>query len=105
MFWKYDDEDDKVVPRVDPSLEERRKQIPPEELINAFPDYPNSDEAGAQERFQSRVSIFKNEDKPVYKHHFWWFVHNCVAHPLIGIMPNKSTFDFHDWTSKKINGK
>lgn len=65
----------------------------------------NSDETGAEKRFDKRVQSFKKDNKPVYKHHFWWFVHNCVAHPLIGMMPNKSTFEFHDWTSKKINGK
>jgi hypothetical protein len=85
MFWKMDEEGDIV-----------HKQ--PEEYIN-------SDETGAEERFENRLQVFKNEGKPVYKHHFWWFVHNCVAHPLIGLAPCKSTFNLHDWTSKKINGK
>lgn len=65
----------------------------------------SSDETGAQERFEKRIEVFKDGKKPVYKHHFWWFVHNCVAHPLIGVIPSVWTFDFHDWTSKKINGK
>lgn len=86
MFWKYDDEEEKVVPK-------------------AKEEFGSSDETGAEERFESRLEVFKKEDKPVYKHHIWWFIHNCVAHPLIGIAPCKSTFDFHDWTSKKINGK
>lgn len=109
MFWKYDDEEDKVVarePEKHPTLEELRKLIPEEEMLDeAFPDYPISDETGSEERFEKRVEEFKKESKPVYKHHGWWFVHNCIAHPFIGILPCKASFDFHDWTSKKINGK
>ncbi len=86
MFWEYDDEDGEVKPK----KEEK--------------EYPNSDESGAELRFQKRIKEFKSEAKPIYKHHSWWFVHNCIAHPLIGVIPCKSTFDFHDWTSKKING-
>lgn len=86
MFWKYDDEEEKVVPR------------PSED------GYGSSDETGAEDRYQKRIATFMQEEKPVYKHHVWWLIHNCVAHPLIGFVPCKSTFDFHDWTSKKING-
>jgi hypothetical protein len=86
MFWNVD---------VEGKVIEKKKE---EEFLS-------SDEAGAEKRFKKRVNTFKKEDKPVYKHHFWWFVHNCVAHPLIGMLPNKTTFDFHDWSSKKINGK
>jgi len=45
------------------------------------------------------------DDHPKLVHDFWWIVHNCVAHPLIGVLPIKPTFDFHDWTSDKIMGK
>lgn len=151
MFWKYDDEEKKVVPRksIDmkdlpsPSefiekakaaghasfvhgldeedqervfkeledkeafeLQERRKQIPEEEMLDeAFPIYSSSNETGAEERFEKRKEVFKQEEEPIYKHHVWWLIHNCIAHPLIGIFPCKKTFDFHDWTSIKINGK
>ena len=81
MFWAI--KDDKVVKK----------------------DFVSSDETGAEERFEKRVQSFKDNDRPLIKHHLWWFIHNCVAHPLIGVLPNKATFDFHDWTSKKINGK
>lgn len=39
------------------------------------------------------------------QHYFWWFVHNCIAHPMIGLVPIKTTFRFHDYTSDKINLK
>lgn len=98
MFWKYDEEKEEVVPR--PAvLPVKKEESNPEE------EYPNSDETGAGERFVKRIAVFKQEEKPVYKHHVWWLIHNCVAHPLIGIVPCKKTFDFHDWTSKKINGQ
>lgn len=41
---------------------------------------------------------------PRVQHHFWWLLHNLVAHPAIGLVPVKATFDFHDWTSRKLNG-
>lgn len=100
MFWKYDDEKETVVPREEEKLPE---PVPP--VKKDEDGFLSSDEAGAAKRFEARVAVFQQEEKPVYKHHFWWFVHNCVAHPMIGILPNKTTFDFHDWTSKKINGK
>lgn len=39
------------------------------------------------------------------QHYFWWFVHNCIAHPMIGVVPVKTTFRFHDYTFDKINLK
>jgi hypothetical protein len=63
-------------------------------------------EDGSAERFDKRIEVFKQKKKPVAVHHFWWFVHNCVAHPLIGVLPfAKWTFRFHDWTSHRINAE
>lgn len=87
------------------SKEEREAELALKSQKQADDEYLSSDEAGSEERFEKRVETFKKESKPLIKHHFWWFVHNCVAHPLIGVLPVKSAFDFHDWTSKKINGK
>jgi hypothetical protein len=58
-----------------------------------------ADELGSQGRFQVRKSLFKNK----WVHYFWWIVHNCVAHMCLGICPMKWSFDFHDWTSRKLN--
>jgi hypothetical protein len=38
------------------------------------------------------------------RHYFWWVVHNIIAHILIGLIPIKTFFDFHDWTSKRLAG-
>lgn len=42
---------------------------------------------------------------PKLTHAVWWFLHNAVAHPIIAIIPIKPAFEFHDYTSDKINGK
>lgn len=63
----------------------------------------NKPEDGSQQRFKARIEEFKKKALPVAVHHAWWVVHNCVAHPLIGLFPSKPTFDFHDYTSRKIN--
>lgn len=64
----------------------------------------NPETVGAFERFHARIAKFRSLGKSVWVHAFWWGVHNCVAHPLIGILPwFKWTFTFHDWTSLKIN--
>lgn len=67
-------------------------------------EFDSSDESGSEDRFNKRIENFKKVNKPIYKHHVWWIIHNCVAHPLIGFFPCKKTFEFHDYTSKKING-
>lgn len=59
-------------------------------------------EGGSQKRFDERLENNVPPHKRI-KHLGWWLVHNCVAHPLIGVLPIRATFDFHDWTSKKLN--
>lgn len=59
-------------------------------------------EDGSQLRFHERKAIFVEKEMPPAKHDFWWIIHNCVAHPLIGVFPTKVMFDLHDWTSRRI---
>lgn len=42
---------------------------------------------------------------PIVEHHLWWLLHNCITHVLIGLIPIKWFFSFHDWTSKKLNAE
>lgn len=60
---------------------------------------------GSFDRFPIRVEKFKKKKKflPVLQHYLWWLLHNCVTHPLIGFVPIKPLFEFHDWTSVKLN--
>ena len=57
-------------------------------------------EDGSENRYDER-----RERQPAARHTFWWLLHNCVAHPLIGIVPKRFAFEFHDWTSRKLHGR
>ena len=60
---------------------------------------------GSKGRFAVREERFIGDKKPApaYRHRSWWLLHNCIAHPLLGIAPSKPTFWFHDWTSRRLN--
>jgi len=109
MFWAYDKEEEKVVPKgqavLTPSEFAKRAKESGFEEEDQEVIFKSSNEDGSEERFEKRVEVFKEKELPVYRHHGWWFVHNCIAHPFIGIFPCKTSFEFHDWTAKKINGK
>jgi hypothetical protein len=62
------------------------------------------DETGSGDRFHSRSAAAKDEGF-VIEHRGWWLVHNLVAHPLIGILPVRWAFQFHDWTSRQMAGE
>lgn len=62
-------------------------------------------EDGSAQRFVERIDRFRDLKRSTAIHHFWWLVHNCVAHPMIGLAPIKPSFRFHDWTSRKINAE
>lgn len=36
-----------------------------------------------------------------YRSWFWHVVHNCVAHPLLVILPEELGERFHEWTEHK----
>lgn len=34
---------------------------------------------------------------------FWWIIHNCIAHPWLGIRPTSRRANrFHDWTADRM---
>jgi hypothetical protein len=57
-------------------------------------------EPGSAQRYDER-----RKARPWTAHRFWWVVHNVLSHPLIGLIPVKVAFKFHDWTSYKMHGK
>jgi hypothetical protein len=57
-------------------------------------------EDGSENRYDER-----RERVSPARHAFWWWVHNCIAHPLIGVVPRRFAFEFHDWTSRKLHGR
>jgi hypothetical protein len=62
-------------------------------------------EYGSQERYEARKKVHMDAYGDKKRHYFWWLVHNAMSHPLIGFFPTRRMFDFHDWTSAKINAK
>lgn len=58
-----------------------------------------------KQRFRNRIWKYRDSGKNVLIHHFWWFVHNAIAHPIIAVCPTHRAFRFHDYTSDKINLK
>jgi len=62
-------------------------------------------ELGSQGRFKRRIEKFVLAGKsfPVLQHYMWWLIHNWLAHFMIGLLPLKPFFQFHDWTSRKLN--
>ena len=69
------------------------------ETIKAFA----RDETGSEQRFHDREPLWEGTKLGGVRHAFWWALHNCVAHPMIGVLPIKATFDFHDWTSRRLH--
>jgi hypothetical protein len=60
------------------------------------------DETGSEDRFKAQTDA--HAPLPVIEHRAWWLVHNLIAHPLIGILPVRFAFKFHDWTSRQMSG-
>jgi hypothetical protein len=62
----------------------------------------DKDETGSHLRYLDRLG-YNPYPTPRIKHWGWWLLHNCITHPLIGVMPIKPMFEFHDWTSRRLN--
>lgn len=62
-------------------------------------------EDGSEKRFENRQTLWQKQTQhlPNIRHFGWWFLHNCVAHPIMGLLPFAFAFEFHDWTSRKLN--
>lgn len=37
------------------------------------------------------------------KHRMLWVIHNCVAAPIVGVFPNKTTSMIHGWTKEHLD--
>ncbi len=62
-------------------------------------------EDGAEDRFYARAEQHVQRYGDRRRYYLWWVIHNCLAHPLIGILPFRPFFEFHDYTSRRINVK
>ena len=64
-------------------------------------------EDGSHKRYindRSLVKVFLRK-RGLIKHYLWWLFHNCIAHPLIGLIPIKVMFRLHDWSSHRMHPK
>jgi len=108
MFWSKEDEEEyQASKEQEEAMDELNNSIIATDAMrkkNKALSFPSSDETGSEDRFKKRLDVFRQDNKPIFKHHIWWLIHNCVVHPLIGFFPCKTTFDWHDYTSKRING-
>lgn len=61
---------------------------------------------GSYERYKARIPWFTYKGRKPFGivcHHFFWVLHNCVAHPLLGISPRRQFLFFHELTSHWLN--
>jgi hypothetical protein len=65
----------------------------------------DKDEDGSETRHEERKATFEKvyERFPQARYYFWWVIHNCISHPLIGVLPVRRAFSFHDFTSRKMH--
>jgi len=69
------------------------------EVADEIPGFDDPED-GSEARYDKRVA-----ERPWLSHRLWWFVHNVISHPLIGIAPWRPFFRFHDWTSRRMHGR
>jgi len=60
---------------------------------------------GAHQRYKYRTVLYQTDGRkrPRLRHHFYWLLHNCVAHPILGVFINRHAVEFHELTSKWLN--
>lgn len=60
---------------------------------------------GAQHRHQKRIERWRKATGflPRLRHDVWWWMHNVVSHPLLGVWPSEAAIWLHDYTSLKLN--
>lgn len=60
---------------------------------------------GARERHQERIRKFVADGDPLprLRHHAFWLLHNCVAHPVLGLTAKDPAIEFHELTSAWLN--
>lgn len=59
----------------------------------------------SEERYSFRLLHFKLDKNKFHRlrHYFYWLVHNCFSHLLLGLFPNNKTFEIHELTSQWLN--
>jgi len=70
-----------------------------------FEDFEDEAPSTCESRYHERVEKFVQDGtpNPRLRHHLLWLAHNCVAHPLLGVLPNMRTVELHTVTSNWLN--
>lgn len=60
---------------------------------------------GAMGRYLARIQKFVTDKRPHprLRHHALWVLHNCVAHPILGLTASDPAIEFHELTSAWLN--
>lgn len=77
-----------------------------ETMFDFLDDYPDKP-TGSEQRYRARIPLFTADGKPrpLLRHYTHWFVHNCIVHPLLGVLPNQRTAELHQLSSNWLNRK
>lgn len=61
--------------------------------------------SGSEARYQKRIPLFEADGKPHphLRHYTHWLIHNCISHPLLGVLPNERAVEFHQISSNWLN--
>jgi hypothetical protein len=64
-----------------------------------------SDRQTSGGRYAHRRRVWRDSHRflPGVRHHAWWLLHNCSAHPVLAVSPTNWAVWFHDWTSQHLN--
>lgn len=60
---------------------------------------PKPDLRTAAARYAFRIPKHRSK----LSHSAYWLLHNCVAHPILGLIPDDKTIAFHELTSRWLN--
>ena len=59
----------------------------------------------SEDRYEARRKLFEGDGRPYprLRHYGFWWLHNCVVHPLLGLFPSNATVQFHALSSAWLN--
>lgn len=82
-----------------------RRPPPARERARPAPQSPTP--PGSHGRYEVRRARWRSQDgvpRPLWRvrHAAWWWLHNLVVHPLLGLLPVAVVVRLHDWSSGRL---
>ncbi|MCX4245623.1 hypothetical protein [Paraliomyxa miuraensis] len=61
--------------------------------------------SGAHARYELRRAWWRDKAPTLWRlrHAGWWWLHNVVVHPLLGLLPVAAMVRLHDWSSARLS--